>query len=132
MKITDAVIAVAKKFEYRADPDQWIDPWFVMREKNGKLHGDCDDFTISCLYRYLGFWKFIWQVCITHKAQIHRFKTVNGEFHVGGCVNGLWFDNYTRRALPKRQFYEETGHTYLKRYYVWHFGVKLVAGLFVR
>jgi hypothetical protein len=132
MSISNVVAAVANKFVYRADPKGRIDPWFVMRDKGGKLHGDCDDFVITCLYRHFGFWQFIWQVCITHKAKIHWLKTSNGGFHVCGVVNGHWFDNWTLKAMPERQYYEATGHKFIKRYYVWNFGVKLVAGLFAR
>jgi len=132
MTITKTVEQVAGKFEYKDDPDMLVDPWFVMREKRGKLHGDCDDFTITCLYLYLGFWRFIWQVLITHRAEIHRVKTTAGGTHVVGCVGGLWFDNWTLKTLPKRQFFEQTGHVHLKRYWSPVFAAKLVAGLFVR
>lgn len=132
MNIKEVVKSVADKFEYVADSKFPIDQWFVMREKNGKLHGDCDDFAITCLYYYYGFWGFIWNVCITHKGKLHRFKTSDGQFHVGASVDGLWFDNYTLQAVPKSQFFKLTGHTYLKRYWIWHFWLKLFVGLFAR
>jgi len=132
VSIEKAVAAVASKFVYREDPKGRIDPWFVMRDNGGKLYGDCDDFAITCLYKHFGLWGFIWHVCITHKAQIHWLKTVNSGYHVCGVVDGQWFDNWTLEAMPRRQFYEATGHTFIKRYYVWNFGIKLVAGLFKR
>lgn len=132
MNIAAIVSAVGARFQYRSDPKILIDPWFVMRDKGGKLIGDCDDFAITCLYYYYGFWGFIWNVCITHRGKLHRFKTSDGEFHVGASVDGLWFDNFTLKAVPKSEFFKLTDHTYLKRYYVWTFGLKLLVGLFVR
>lgn len=132
MSIKDVVNSVADKFEYVADSKFPIDQWFVMREKNGKLHGDCDDFTITCFYCYLGFWQFIWQVCITNKCKIHRFKTQSGEYHVGGSVDGWWFDNYTLKAVTKSEFFKVTGHTYLKQYRIWSMAPKLIVGLVAR
>lgn len=71
-------------------------------------------------------------MCITHKGKIHRFKTVNNVYHVGGEVDGLWFDNFTLEGLPKTEFMAKTGHTYIKQYYVWSFWLKLISGLFYR
>ncbi len=133
MSIQKTVTAVATQFDYQKDPKWWIDPWTVMKQKQGKLRGDCDDFTITCLYRHLGFWAFIWRVCITHSAQIHRVKTPQGDTHVVGCVEGYWFDNFTLCAIQGReQFFIATGHTYLMRYYAPLFLIKLIAGLFRR
>ena len=51
-------------------------------------------------------------------------------WHVVGSVDGLWFDNWTREALPKEQFFEKTKHTIKMRYVGFMIGWFMLAGLF--
>jgi hypothetical protein len=133
MNIKDAVKYVGSKFDYTSDKKGLIDYWFVMKDKE-TMKGDCDDFTITSFWYYndRSLWKFIWNVMITHRCQIHRYKTINDGYHVGGCVDGLWFDNWTKEAVSEEEFYKRTGHKHLMRYYVPLFWLKLIVGYFVR
>lgn len=121
-------------FSYREDRKHLWDQWFVMKENGGRYYGDCDDFTITGLWLLCGssFWQFVWKVLIKHEYKIHRVKTVNSGFHVVAEIDGMWFDNWTGRMLPKEEFFKETGHQYLKQYWSPYITLSLLVGLFYR
>lgn len=121
-------------FQYQADRKNLWDQWFVMKQKDGKYYGDCDDFTVTGLWLLCdcSLWKFVWRVLILHRYKIHRVKTVNGGFHVVAEVEGLWFDNWTGQMLQKEAFFNHTGHQYLKQYWAPYIISCLIVGLFYR
>ena len=112
MEVELAVKYVASKFKYQKDKKFIFDFWFVMRDSGGVFYGDCDDFTVTSLWEICerNLWKFIWYVFILHRYKMYRVKTINGGYHLVGCAEDLWFDNWTRRAMPKDQFFERTKH----------------------
>ena len=113
MQVSEAVEKVASKFKYTSDKKlTFSDAWFVMRERDGYLHGDCDDFSLTTIWEICdrSILKFIWFVVVTHQYRMYHCKTHDGVGHVVGYAQGLWFDNWTKKALPKQEFLEATQH----------------------
>ncbi len=112
MQIEEIVKDIAKKFEYKADMFRFLDWWFVLREWDGKLVGDCEDFSLTAIWRLCNrsVMKFLWKVVILHQYRIYFGITPKGEFHAIGYAQDLWFDNWSLEALPKDKFLEKTGH----------------------
>lgn len=132
MNIKEAVEYVGKRFVYEADPKVIGDTWHVLPLKDDKFTGDCDDFAMTSLW-YISdqkWTRFLYHLLITHKYEIYRCKTVNDGWHIISCVDDLWFDNWTRRALPKDEFFARTKHKIKMRYFspiiIWF----LIVGLF--
>lgn len=136
MKIVDAVKWVGERFVYMYDKKMPIsDAWFVMPERqDGKLRGDCDDFALTCIWLACdrNVWKFIWFVVILHKYRVYFSKAPNGENHLVGYADGLWFDNWTREALPKDQFLDRTKHKILFFYPSVNILIFMFFGMFYR
>ena len=111
MDIKQAVNYVASKFVYKKDP-KIFDYWSVMQEQNDQMKGDCDDFALTCLWKVCdrNLIKFFINVFVLHKYRIYFCKTQTGELHAVGYAQGLYFDNWTRQALPKQEFLEKTNH----------------------
>lgn len=130
--LENAIRKVSEKFQYKSDRLKIFDSWRIMPEKNGKLSGDCDDFTITCLWEYSdrNIVKFLWNTLVTHNYQIHRAKTVDGEYHIVGCIDKLWFDNWSLGAMTKTEFFKTTRHYYVSRYYFPIIALYLFIGLF--
>lgn len=112
MDISLAVMLVANRFSYKKDNNFLVDSWSVMKDKNGIFYGDCEDFSLTVFWYLCGcnLFRFIWNVLILHKYRLIWCKTIDGQYHFYGKVNGLCFDNYTRRTLPEDAFLKETGH----------------------
>lgn len=111
MNINYAVMEVASRFQYQKD--KWfLDTWSVMREKDGWMRGDCDDFVITCIWYACdkNLFTFIWNVFILHRYRIYSCKTFDGEGHFVGCVKDNWFDNWTLRTVTKAEMIKETNH----------------------
>ena len=134
MNIHDAVKLVSDKFVYTSDRIKIFDSWRVMREVDGVFRGDCDDFSITVFWYYSdrNLLKFLCNLLITHQYQLHFVRTITGEKHVVGAVDGLYFDNWTYCALPRDAFYARTKHKRIMRHisplYAWF----LLIGLFIR
>lgn len=111
MKVEDAVDYVGKRFKYRSDP-KIFDYWFVMPERDGVVIGDCDDFAITSIWKICdgNIFKFLLNVFILHRYRIYFAKTVNGEKHAVGYAQGMYFDNWSRKALSKEAFLDRTKH----------------------
>lgn len=111
MKIQEAVAHVRSKFHYRKDP-RLLDYWGIMKEKDGVMQGDCEDFSLTSFWKACdeNLLKFILKVFILHQYRIYFSLTHEGERHAVGYADGLWFDNWTREALPKEEFLERTKH----------------------
>jgi hypothetical protein len=114
MDIRQAVAEIAQKFTYRSDP-KFLDYWTIMREQDGVLQGDCDDFALTSIWMACdeNLFSFILNVMILHRYRLYFCKTATGESHMVGYAQGLWFDNWTREALPKEEFLARTGHRVL-------------------
>lgn len=132
--IKECVEFVSSRFSYKSDKDFFIDQWFVMKDKNGRFYGDCDDFVVTVLWYYYGcsILSFIWNVLIKHDCKIFRVKTSTGEYHIIGSVNNLFFDNWTLKALSEQEFYSITKHKKLYRMNILHMWSKFLIGLFSR
>lgn len=129
----DAVKYVSERFHYRRDP-KLLDYWFVMKEREGKMIGDCDDFAVTSIWKICNenLLTFIWNVFIIHRYRIYFGRTPTGEKHAIGYANGLWFDNWSREALSKDEFLKRTNH---KIYFFFPSPLMIWAlflGLFVR
>lgn len=115
--IQEAIQYVSSRFEYTQDKKSFIDPWFVMKERTGRMQGDCDDYTFTVLWLYFqrSIFKFIFGL-LTGKAKIHRVMSKTG-WHIVGQVGEVWFDNWTMKPMQKDDFFKATKHQYKKRYY---------------
>ena len=132
MDIKKAVKYVGDNFVYESDPKVLGDTWQVLKMKDGKFTGDCDDFSLTCFWFYSDkkLSKFLFHLLVTHRYKLYRCKTIYGEWHVIGSVDDLWFDNWTREALPKEQFFAKTKHDVKMRYLSFMFLWFLFMGLF--
>ena len=112
MHIKTIVKEIAKNFQYKADMFKFLDWWFILREWDGKLVGDCEDFSLTAIWRLCNrnVLAFLWKVVITHQYRIYFCMTAKGERHAVGYAQDLWFDNWTLEALPKEEFLQKTGH----------------------
>lgn len=117
-KLNQCLATVNQRFQYRSDPKNFFtDVWFVMKDQQGVMCGDCDDYVITVLWLLCGgFWQFVWNVLILHRYRLHRVKTHTGEYHVVAQVGDAWFDNWTQLAMSKEMFFDYTGHQYVMWY----------------
>lgn len=111
MKTIDAVKYVADRFIFRSDP-KFLDYWSVMKEVDGKMHGDCDDFALTSIWKICdeSLFKFILNVIILHRYRFYFAYTPHGERHVVGYAEGMYFDNWSRYPWPKEDFVRITKH----------------------
>lgn len=135
MNIVDAVKKVSERFEYLKDdhPKFLGDTWQVMKmNEEGKYRGDCDDFAITCFWNYSDrrLFKFLFHLLITRRYKMYRCLTTSHEWHVIGCVDDLWFDNWSLEALTEKDFFEKTNHRITMKYNGFVIGYFLLLGLF--
>jgi hypothetical protein len=111
MSVREVVNYVSSKFVYKADP-RFLDYWSVMTENNDQMLGDCDDFALTCIWKICdeNVLKFIFNVMILHKYRFYFSMTNDGQKHLVGYAEGLYFDNWSREALPKEEFLKRTQH----------------------
>ena len=112
MELSQAIKQVSNKFVYRKDHNLIIDSWSVMQEKQGVYYGDCDDYMLTVFW-YLSDKKlstFLWNLFVTHEYGVVWCRTGFGELHFAGKYKDLWFDNWTKIALPEDQFFIVTKH----------------------
>ena len=127
--------AVASKFEYREDPDFLFDYWYVMKDRNGKYKGDCEDFSLTVFWELSGknLGRFLWNLLVTHKYKIHFVKTKHTNAgHLVGEYDNLFFDNWTLEELPKDEFYKRTQHIHQWRHVAPTMIVYLILGFIYR
>jgi hypothetical protein len=131
--IKQCVLDVAAKFDYRQDPDFLFDYWYVMKERNGKLKGDCEDFSLTVFWFLAGknLFKFLWHLLIKHDYKLYIVDSLNGR-HVIGCYDDLYFDNWTLKALPKEQFFRVTKHKMVSRVTILNMWLTLIFGFIYR
>jgi len=132
MDIREAVRQVANKFHYKKDKT-FIDTWSVMREQDGKMYGDCDDFAMTCIWYACdkSLLKFIWHVLILHQYRFYNCKTFDGGTHAAGYAQGKWFDNWTLSAVNKSEFIHKTHHNIRYFYVLPVILIKIIFGLFI-
>ena len=111
MNLEASIKYVSERFEYRADP-KFFEYYTVMKDDNGVMRGDCDDFSVTVIWKVCGsnIWNFIWNVLILHRYRLYFSKAKNNAFHLVGKVGEKYFDNWTYRALDKEEFLKATGH----------------------
>lgn len=113
MNVQDAVKKIANKFVYKSDRKTIVDSWWLCRPgPDNTLIGDCEDFSLSVFWEISNqnWKKFSWNLLVSHRYQMHRTKDTNGEYHIVGSYDNLWFDNRTLEALPKEEFFQKTQH----------------------
>lgn len=118
MNIIEAVEYVGSRFVYERDPRTIGDAWRVLPLKDGAFRGDCEDFALTCFWYACdqNIFKFALHTFVTHKYKLYWCKTADNERHVVGSLDGLWFDNWTRKALTREKFFKKTKHTVKMQY----------------
>jgi hypothetical protein len=133
MIIQDAIDVVADKFVYTNDPNVTKDAWFVMKELDGKFHGDCEDFSLTSYWILSGcnLLKFLWNLLVVGNYGLWMVKSAGGSRgdHCVSNYNGVWFDNWTRRAMTEEDFFRNTGHAKCFRFSRFSIAVRLLIGL---
>jgi hypothetical protein len=135
MKVEHALNIMRDKFEYRADRKFFvIDSWSVLKERSGSYFGDCDDFALTTIWLINdeSLFKFLWNTCIVFKHRLHKVRTESGGHHIVAQVGDLWFDNWTKKALSKEDFFKETKHKYSFMLPLPLFPINLIRGYFNR
>ncbi len=113
MKIQEAISLVNSKFIYTPDLHKWFDRWRIMHEdSDGHMRGDCEDYSLTVMWyacdrRLL---RFLWKVIISHEWRLYTAVTRNNAQHAVGYADGLWFDNWSKKALPEKEFFDRTQH----------------------
>jgi len=91
------------KWEYRLDSTQYgmADAWKIIysEDSNGKFVGDCEDYSLSILYRLCGESHLkMWWMLLTHQAGICLVGPSNRKVsHAVLRYKGDYVDNWTRR-----------------------------------
>lgn len=133
MILDDALEHVSDRFVYQLDKALLTDAWFVMREQDGKMYGDCEDFALTVFWFMSGrsLFTFLWNVLITGNYELHFVKcngssTVN---HCVGCYYQNWFDNWTKNEMNASYFFDKTKHVHVKKASRFVIFAKLLTGL---
>lgn len=134
MDLHSAVQFVASKFRYKKDDNFLIDSWFVMRDRDDKYLGDCEDFSLTVFWHVADkkLFKFLFNLLVTHKYKLYRCKDVTGGWHAIGAIDNTYFDNWTLKALEKDEFFAQTKHQVKMRYVAPLMIMPLIKGLFKR
>lgn len=113
MNLQESIDLVNSKFTYV--PDGKIDDWSVM--DLDKMQGDCEDYSLTVIWNLCNQskFKFFLFFLLIPRYQVWYVKSKNGG-HAVGYANGLWFDNWTRKPMPWKEFQAATGH---KRVFPW-------------
>ena len=106
-KRDDLVAWFTSKWEYQYDKEQFgaSDAWKIIYNANekGKFVGDCEDYSLSILYRLCGENKLkMWWMLLTHQAGIclvgpNKWKVSHAVLR----YKGEYVDNWTRKFGPK-------------------------------
>ena len=111
VNVKSAVKYVSDRFSYTPDPTLF-DYWTIMSSDQGQMLGDCDDFAITTIWKICdnNIFKFIINVLILHRYRVYFSRTPAGQRHAVGYAEGMYFDNWSREALPKAEFLQKTKH----------------------
>lgn len=120
----DAIVqSFNSKWKYRYDKEQYgfADAWKVIYSENaeGKLVGDCEDYSLSILYRLCeNSHRKMWWMLITHQAGICLVGPSKWKVsHAVLRYKGEYVDNWTKKFGPKSEI--EKNHTF---HIVWGHG----------
>ena len=104
------------KWEYRLDSTQYgmADAWKIIysEDSKGKFVGDCEDYSLSILYRLCGESHLkMWWMLLTHQAGICLVGPSSRKVsHAVLRYKGEYVDNWTRRFGGKQEI--EKNHTF--------------------
>lgn len=134
MDLHSAIRLVASKFRYKKDNNLLVDGWSVMRERDGKYLGDCEDFSLTVFWHMSDkrLFKFLFNLFITHKYALIWCSTKTGELHMIGRYGDLYFDNWTLAAFTKEEFFKRTGHKKRFQFFMPLCVVQMIKGIFKR
>lgn len=134
MDLHSAIRLIASRFQYKKDDNRLVDSWSIMKERDGKYRGDCEDFSLTVFWHMSdkNLFKFLFNLCVTHKYGLIWCKTKTGELHMIGRYGDLYFDNWTLAALEKNDFFQRTGHRKIMQMVMPLCIVQLIKGLFKR
>ena len=134
MTLAECILYVNSRFTYKADDHFIIDKWSVMREVNNTMYGDCEDYSLTVFWLLAdqNLFTFLFNLLITHKYKMYQCKTKTGESHLVGSYGDKWFDNWTYKALPKDEFFANTGHRITFRLFSPMFILQLIKGFLMR
>lgn len=134
MDIYKAITLVSSKFIYTPDIKTTFDVWRVMDLGHGVFRGDCEDFALTVIWYACDCsrLKFLWKTCFTREYQLHQVYDFKGNRHVVGSNDGLWFDNWTMKALNRSEFFQTTKHEYVKTYFLPSMIFALITGFWVK
>jgi hypothetical protein len=133
MCINKSISYVSNKFKYKSDPDGFLDYWYVMKEKEGVLNGDCEDYSLTVFWELSNrnIFKFLFHLLVSHKYELYLVDSSSGP-HIVGCYKDIWFDNWTLKGLPKDEFFKITKHTNTKRIMFFNSIAPLINGYIYR
>ena len=113
----DKIVAdFTAKWDYRLDSTQYgmADAWKIIysEDGNGKFVGDCEDYSLSILYRLCGRSQLkMWWMLLTHQAGICLVGPSKRKVsHAVLRYKGEYVDNWTRRFGGKQEI--EKNHTF--------------------
>jgi hypothetical protein len=136
----DKIVAdFTAKWEYRFDSEQYgmADAWKIVysEDEKGKFVGDCEDYSLSILYRLCGKSHLkMWWMLITHQAGIccvgpSKWKVSHAVLR----YKGEYVDNWTRKFGGKAEI--EKNHTFHAIYgYGWAYftAIKMIVSKITR
>jgi len=95
-------------YEYRSEKG---DQWRIPKIKDGKILGDCEDYSLGVLYYVIAEKSLLrfWLILLT-KAKIHYVKN-DGEGHAVLRYKGQYIDNWTKEWVSKKEM-EALGHKF--------------------
>tara|TARA_R110000782_G_scaffold256174_1_gene345091 strand:+ start:453 stop:896 length:444 start_codon:yes stop_codon:yes gene_type:complete len=103
MNIQDAAAWMIRVFVYKSDRSE---EWQILHPnaKDGKLYGDCEDFSLTLLYTIADGSKVkFWFYLVTFQAVMWHCKTDWGGQHVQLWFRGKWIDNIDPTWRDKQQ-----------------------------
>ena len=121
MNLHTAISFVNSKFEYTPDPKYIFDVWKIMSSNDhGKMKGDCEDYALTVIWYACdqNLFNFLFSTIILGVYKVHRVTDHNGVKHVVGSYGDFYFDNWTKKALYKTDFFKSTRHEFEKTYFL--------------
>jgi len=140
LKARDKIVSsFTSKWKYKIDKDQFgaADSWKIIysADDKGKFVGDCEDYSLSILYRLCGESHLkMWWMLLTHQAGICLVGPSKWKVsHAVLRYKGEYVDNWTRKFGGKDKI--EKNHTFHVFYgYGWAYqvAIKMIISKLVR
>ena len=140
LKTRDKIVSTfTSKWKYKLDKDQFgaADSWKIIysADADGKFVGDCEDYSLSILYRLCGESHLkMWWMLLTHQAGICLVGPSKWKVsHAVLRYKGEYVDNWTRKFGAKNNI--EKNHTFHVFYgYGWAYqvAIKMIISKIVR